>query len=143
MKKLLFLTLFYALNVSCKKSVTLTVNSIQGKWKMLSVLNHANNVFTYKPNNLIKDVILDFTLTSIDSGTFTGNTPTNDIWNNDFSIGNNLSIRISYLSMTKASETNWGSELVHNLIKTHHYTFENGNLLVLITSNKNLVFEKL
>ncbi len=76
------------------------------------------------------------------AGTFTGNTPTNDIWKSEVSIESNQTIHIPYLSMTKVAETPWGILFVSSFCSSFEYSFEYGGLLNIKTTDKILTFRK-
>ena len=86
---------------------------------------------------------ITFTSTGTTNGIFIGNTPTNDIWQNDYSTGANQTITIPVLSMTKVMESSWGNEFVSNIRSSQNYSFEISNRLAIKTTNKTLVFQKL
>jgi hypothetical protein len=78
--------------------------SLDGKWRMILVTENISGLTTSKPTNIQGDVDITFTPTSTTNGTFIGNTPTNDIWQNAYSVGVNYSLNIPCLSMTKVME---------------------------------------
>ena len=128
----------------CKKSGCLepAPTSLNGKWRMIAVKDNASGLTTTKPVSIQNDV--DITFTSINSagGTFTGNTPTNQIWQNEYSTGANQTLTIPALGMTKAWETSWGSLFVNNIRSSRDYTFEAGGLLNINTDANTLIFRK-
>ena len=125
---------------SCKKTVP---DNIAGTWKMVIVKDNATNSSITRPPSIEKEVIITFVPTSASAGTFTGETPTNIIYENPYSLGANQAISIPVLSMTKVSETSWGSEFVDNIIDAQQYSFEAGGKLNIKTINKTLIFRKL
>lgn len=110
---------------------------------MIKVEDVASGSTTTKPASIQNDVQIVFTFTSPTSGTFIGNTPTNDIWKSEVSIGPNQTIHIPFLSMTKVGETPWGILFVNNICSSMEYSFEYGGLLNIKTTNKVLTFRKL
>ena len=130
---------------SCKKSDSLAPipTALDGKWRMIIVKENVSGLTTTKPSTVQGDVDITFTSTSSTNGTFIGNTPTNDIWQNEYSIGANLSMTIPCLSMTKVMETSWGNEFVDNIRNSHEYSFEIGGILKIKTPDKTLTFRKL
>ncbi len=146
MKQIFFLIAIISLTLfSCKKTnlVDPIPTSIDGKWRMILVKDNASGLTTTKPSSIQGDVNITFTSTSTTNGTFVGNTPTNDIWKNDYSIGANQSIIIPVLSMTKVGETSWGILFVDNIRSSQEYSFEIGGKLNIKTTSKTLSFQKL
>lgn len=146
MKQLLFLvatigsTLF-----SCTKadSCDPMPAALDGKWRMIIVKENSSGLTTTKPSSIQGDVDITFTSTNPTNGFFTGNTPTNSIMQNDYSIGANQSLSIPNLNMTKVMETTWGAEFVNNIRNSQEYSFETGGRLTIKTINKTLTFKKL
>jgi hypothetical protein len=146
MKQILFLTAIISLVLfSCKKtsSADPIPTSLEGKWRMILVKDNASGFTIPKPSSIQGDVDITFTTTSTTNGTFVGNTPTNDIWKNDYSIGLNQSIAIPVLAMTKVAETSWGILFVDNIRSSKEYGFEMGGKLNIKTTDKTLTFRKL
>jgi hypothetical protein len=146
MKQIFFLIVIISLSLfSCKKtnSVDPIPTSLEGKWRMILVKDNASGLATTKPSSIQGDVDITFTSTSMTNGTFVGNTPTNDIWENDYSIGANQSLTIPVLAMTKVGETPWGILFVDNIRNSQEYSFEIGGKLNIKTTNKTLTFRKL
>ena len=145
MKQILFFALMLSLTQSgCKKSDSLSPvpTSLDGKWRMITVKDNASGLTTTKPASIQNDVDIIFTSTNSTSGTFIGNTPTNDIWKNGYSTGANQTIAIPVLSMTKVAENIWGVLFVDNICSSQEYTFEIGGILNIKTTNKTLTFHK-
>lgn len=134
------LTIVCVILFSCNKDTTPT--SIEGTWKMISVVDNTTNQTATKSPSIQGEVIITFSLTNSSSGTFFGNTPTNDIEKNNFSIGTNQTITINSLSMSKVDETTWGDLFVKNIRDSKNYAFGSGNLLTIKTINKTLTFHK-
>ena len=135
---LIGLTLF-----SCKKNNSNTVfGSIEGSWQMIVVTDITTNTTLTKPSSIQKDVVITFVPNSSTTGTFTGETPSNDIWQNNYTLGGET-ISIPVLSMTKVAETTWGKQFVDNITSAQHYSFESGGKLNIKTTNKILTFKKL
>jgi hypothetical protein len=146
MKRLLVLSAIISLvTISCNKPVSCDSNksSLDGKWRMISVKENISGVTTTKPSSIAGEVDIVITTTSPAAGTFTGNTPTNSIWQNDFSLGANQAIAIPNLSMTKVTETYWGNEFVDNIRNAETYHLETAGKLLINTSSKTLSFRKL
>lgn len=146
MKQLLFIISLIGLTqFSCTKSDSCdpTPTSLDGKWRMIIVKDNASGSTTTKPTSIQNDVDITFTSTNSTNGTFIGNTPTNDIWKNDYSIGANQTITIPVLAMTKVGETSWGILFVDNICSSLEYNFENCGKLNIKTTNKTLTFQKL
>jgi hypothetical protein len=136
---LIGLTLF-----SCNKNISNTVpGSIEGSWQMIVVADITTNTTLTKPLSIQKDVVITFVPNSSTTGTFTGKTPSNDIWQNDYSLGVGRTISIPVLSMTKVGETTWGAQFVDNIRNAQQYSFENAEKLNITTTNKILTFKKL
>ena len=145
MKKILLLSAIISLTqIACKKSNTCdpASTSLEGKWKMIIVKDNSTGLTAYKPSSIQKDVVITFTATNPINGTFTGNTPTNEIGQNAYLIGINQGISIPGLSMTKVAETTWGSEFVDNIRSSTQYSFDTEGRLNIQTANKTLTFQK-
>ena len=145
MKQILFFAVILSLTqFGCKKSDSSepAPTSLDGKWRMITVKDNASGLTTTKPASIQNDVDITFTSTNLISGTFIGNTPTNDIWKNDYSTGANQTITIPVLSMTKVAENSWGVLFVDNICSSQEYTFEIGGILNIKTTNKTLTFHK-
>lgn len=129
---------------SCKKSNTSDPisTSLDGKWRMTVVKDNSSGLTTTKPASIQNDVDITFTFTSTTNGTFSGNTPTNEIGKSDYSIGANQTIIIHNLLMTQVGETPWGNEFVENFGSSQKYSFEIGGRLNITTTNKTLTFQK-
>lgn len=142
---LLFVLIIGLTPIACKKSNSscTTPTSLDGKWRMLSVKDNTSGLITTKPATIQNDVDITFTFTNPTTGTFTGNTPTNDIGKNDCSIGANQTISIPALAMTKVAETSWGILFVANIRASLEYNFGTGGILNITTTNKTLSFRKL
>ena len=107
MKQALFIFgIIWVTIFSCEKSDSADPmpTSLDGKWRMILVTENISGLTTSKPTNIQGDVDITFTPTSTTNGTFIGNTPTNDIWQNAYSVGVNYSLNIPCLSMTKVME---------------------------------------
>ena len=145
MKQVLVFAAIIGLAVfGCKKSGSPVpaADSLAGTWKMIAVTDNASGAATTKPSSIQKDVTLTFTVANPNAGTFTGLTPTNDIWTNNYTIGANHAISIPSLAMTKVSETSWGLLLVDNICFSQTYSLQAGRLLNIRTLNKTLLFQK-
>lgn len=146
MKLMFFLVAIIGLTLSsCKKadSCDPIPTSLDGKWRMIIVKENTTGSTTTKPSSINGDVDVTFTSTSATNGTFIGNTPSNEIQQNDYLIGTNQTLTISNLSMTKFGETSWGKEFVDNIRSSQEYNFENCGRLKIKTTNKILIFQKL
>lgn len=117
--------------------------SIEGNWRMIIVKDNVSGLATTKPSSVQGDVDITFTSVSLSTGIFSGNTPTNEIWQNDYSMGNNRAISMQNLSMTKVAETSWGREFVDHIRNSREYFFETDGKLSIKTINKTLTFKKL
>ena len=146
MKKLFLLFALISLTqVSCKKtdSVDLLPTSLDGQWRMVVVKENTSGFMITKPSSIRGDVDITFISESATNGTFIGNTPTNTIHKNDYSIGTNQSLIIPNLGMTKVGETTWGIEFVDNIRSAQKYSFENDGKLTIKTTKNTLTFRKL
>ena len=145
MKQIFFFAVMLSLTqFGCKKSDCLesASKSLDGKWRMITVKDNASGLITTKSPSIQNNVDLIFTSTNLNSGTFIGNTPTNEISKNSYSTGTNQTITIPVLSMTKVAETSWGILFVDNICSSQAYTFEIGERLNIKTTNKTLTFLK-
>lgn len=128
---------------SCKKnSSELIATSLNGTWKMIMVKDNSANTAMSKPASLFGDVVITFVAGNPSGGIFQGNTPTNDLGPNTYSLGSNQSIFIPALNMTKVAETSWGLQFVGNIRDAQQYHLNTGDLLNIITSAKTLTFQK-
>ena len=146
MKQFIFLFAVSGLTLfSCKKSGSFDhiPASLDGKWRMVMVTENVSGLTTTKPSAVQGDVDILFTSASSTNGSFTGNTPTNDIWQSQYSTGANQSMTIPCLAMTKVMETDWGNEFVNNIRNSREYSFEAGGILKIKTLEKTLSFRKL
>lgn len=144
MKQIFLLIFVIAITqLSCRRSDPCTPPaSLDGKWRMIIVKDNTSSALVTKPAAVTGDVDIVFTSSGSTIGTFRGNTPTNDIEQNDYSIGPNQSLTIPNLSMTKVGETSWGKEFVDNIRSSTAYNFENCDKLNIKTVNKTLTFQK-
>jgi hypothetical protein len=143
MKQLLFIISLLGLTqFSCTKSNSCTPASLDGKWRMIIVKDNISGSSTTKPASIQGDVDIIFTSSSSTAGTFVGNTPTNEIESNGYSTGQNQSLTIPNLSMTKVAETLWGKEFVDNIRSATAYNFKGCDNLNIKTTNKTLTFQK-
>ena len=145
MKTILLLIVVFGLTqISCKKPNTSdsVPTSLNGKWRMIIVKDNATGLTTTKPSSIQGNVEITFTSISTTNGTFTGNTPTNEIAQNDYLTGPNQSLAIPALGMTKVAETSWGKEFVNNIRSSKEYSFETGGRLNIKTENTTLTFQK-
>jgi len=110
---------------------------------MIIVIENASGLATTKSSSIQGEVEIIFTYNSTTNGIFSGNTPTNEIMQNDYSTGANQSITIPVLSITKVMETSWGNEFVDNIRSSQNYSFDAGDKLAIKTTNKTLIFQKL
>ena len=145
MKRSLFLIIVVGLVLfSCKKDTSdLIASSLDGTWKMILVKDNVSNTVMSKPASLYGDVIITFVSGNFSTGVFNGNTPTNDLGPDKYSLGAGHTLFIPSLSMTKVAETLWGLQFVANIRDAQQYTLATGNLLNIITSNKTLTFQKI
>jgi len=152
MKRILFLTIMIGLaQAACKKTDTqrLTLSPrpaatpLDGSWRMIRVIDMASNTTTIKPANIPNDVDITFTSITATNGTFIGVTPTNQIWENDYSTGAGETLSIPSLGITKAWETDWGFLFVGHIRSALAYHFETSDILNIRTASKILVFRKL
>lgn len=130
---------------SCEKadSCDPVAASLDGKWRMIIVKENSSGLTITKPGSIQGDVDITFTSISPTNGVFTGNTPTNSIRQNDYSIGANQSLSIPSLNMTKMMETSWGDEFVQHIRGSQEYSFEPDGRLNIKTINKTLTFKKI
>ena len=145
MKRFFFLMPVIILSLfSCKKDTPeLVSSSLDGTWRMILVKDNTSNNITTKPASLYGDVIITFVSNSVSKGVFNGNTPTNDLGPDVYSLGSGNTIFIPSLNMTKVAETSWGFQFVANIRDAQQYKLAAGDLLNIITSSKTLTFQKL
>jgi hypothetical protein len=143
MKNIFFIISIIGLaQFSCTKSDPCNPTSLDGKWRMIVVKDNISGSSTTKPTSIHGDVDIIFTSASSTTGTFAGNTPSNDIYSNDYSTGQNQSLTIPNLNMTKVGESSWGNEFVDNIRSSVEYNFQNCDKLNIKTTNKTLTFQK-
>ncbi len=144
MKRFLILISTVSLIVfSCKKADSdLIPASLDGRWKMILVKDNSTNTVTTKPASLYGDVIITFVSNNLSTGIFSGDTPTNHVGPNTFSLGSNRSLSIEAMSMTKVAETSWGMFFVANIRDAQLYSLGTGEILNILTANKTLIFKK-
>lgn len=145
MKRILvFSTILLAVLFSCKKKDSEDlVQSIEGKWRMILVEDNVSGATTIKPASIQGDVDITFVSASTTNGSFTGNTPTNDISPSDYSVGPNQSLTIPAVSMTKVMETSWGTEFVDHIRDSRGYFLNTNGNLSIITVARILTFKRL
>lgn len=145
MKRSLFLiSILSLIFFSCKKSDSdLIPASLDGTWKMILVKDNSTNITTTKPASLYGDVIITFVSNNLSTGAFNGNTPTNDLGPNTYSLGSNHTLFIPVMSMTKVAETSWGLLFVANIRDAQQYNFGSGEILNILTTNKTLIFKRI
>lgn len=129
---------------SCRKdySVESVPSILQGTWRMIEVEDISSGSSITKPADLPGDVIITFTATGNVSGVIVGNTPTNIISQSGYITGNNQLLTIPALYITKLWETPWGSEFVANICSAFAYHFDSNGNLMISTTNKTLIFQR-
>ena len=139
MRQYLILAVLIVLTLtSCKKDNS--NNTLDGKWRMISVKDIATNTTSIKPSNINGNVDITFTLSTSATDIMTGVTPTNSL-RGDFTIGRNNTISVTNLSQTKVMETSWGAEFLDNIRSSQSYFFDGDKKLNINTStNKILIF---
>lgn len=143
MKRALFSIAILTLTFfSCSKD-DLADLSIEGKWRMTRVKDNVSGLAITKPSSVQGDVDITFALAGLSNGVFSGYTPTNEIWQNNYSTGTNRTLTIECLSMTKVAETSWGNEFVDHIRNSQKYFFETDGKLSIKTISKTLTFRKL
>lgn len=141
--KIFLVTVAAIVFFACNKPADADAVRLQGKWRMIMVLDLAGTNPVTKPGSIQGEVDILFVASDNVSGVFTGNTPTNDIWQNRYQIGSNNALSIPSLSMTKVMETSWGIEFVNNIVSTQKYSFTAADRLSIQTAAKILIFRKL
>jgi hypothetical protein len=145
MKQILFLiTAASFIQLSCsKKEIAVPVpTSLEGHWRMISVTESSSGATTTKPSSVQGDVDIVFNTLSSNRGAFFGYTPTNTIFQSNYSTDANHSLAVPALNMTKVGETSWGNEFVSNIRYSRKYSFESNGILNIKTANKILTFKK-
>jgi len=116
--------------------------SLDGKWRMIIIKDINSHLLIEKPATIRGEVDITFTASSLSEGFLFGNTPTNEIGESLYKIGENQSITISSLAMTKVMETSWGLQFIDNILRVKNYFFDNAGNLNLKTETRILVFTK-
>ena len=129
--------------MGCVKPGTKSPVPIDGKWRMVTVADNASGSTIIKPASITGDVDITFIATTPTSGSFTGNTPTNQISQNAYTIDDNQSLSIPALNMTKIAETSWGDAFVVSILDAQSYSFSTDGKLNINTGRKTLIFIKL
>ncbi len=129
--------------MSCVKSSTKSQLPIDGKWRMYGVIDNFSGPDIIKPASVTGDVDITFISATPTTGSFRGNTPTNQIFENAYTIGDNQSISIPALNMTKIAETDWGNWFVLGILGARVYSFSADGNLYIDTGRKTLVFVRL
>ena len=129
---------------SCSKEYSFesVPGNLQGTWRMFEVKDNSSGSLTTKPSDLPGDVEITFTSTGNISGILVGHTPTNIISESGYATDINQMLTIPALNMTKLWETPWGDEFVANVCSAYAYHFDSYGNLVIMTSNKALIFER-
>ncbi len=144
MKPIIFLTALTAIVFfACNKPADPATARLEGKWRMIMVKETAAGTVITKPGTIQGEVDILFMPSDNVSGVFTGNTPSNDIWQNSYQLGSNNTLSIPHLSMTKVMETSWGIEFVDNICSTQKYSFTAEGRLSIETATKILIFQKI
>jgi hypothetical protein len=145
MKKLFFLIAITSLALyACRtgSSSTPVRTPVDGKWRMISVTDNASGTIITRPAASVGEVEINFASANITSGTFSGKTPANEIWQNEYVTGPGQAIAIPALDMTKVIETSWGNEFVNNIRDAKEFSIEADGRLNIKTSGKTLTFRK-
>src|SRR3954452_3371656 len=134
---------------SCQRTISYPVpaspetvpTSLNGTWKMIQVKDIGGDILVTKPSSITGDVIITFVSTSATAGTYTGNTPTNQIGASKYFLSTENTISIPELNMTKLWETEWGKLFADNIRDAKSYWFETGQKLNINTTTKTLTFQ--
>ena len=132
------------ITASCEKNGANSTKSIEGRWKMISIVDNVTNTVQSKPPSITGDVEIQFNFT----GSFTGNindskTPSNEIYGGDFSVTDDRGLSIGPYGMTKVYETSWGLVFLQEVNNVHTYFFDTPTRLNLKTATNTLVFIKM
>ena len=109
----------------------------------LTVADNASGSTIIKPASFTGDVDITFTSTTSTSGSFTGNTPTNQIFQNAYTIDDSQSLSIASLDMTKVAETSWGDAFVVSILGSQSYNLTADGKLWINTGRKTFIFIRL
>ncbi len=131
--------------ISCNRPNSVAApSSLEGKWRMIIVKENATSLAITKPSAIAGDIDITFIASSPSNGILTGNTPSNEMSQNPYSIGAGQSITIPYFFLnSKVNETTWGKEFVDNIPNAQKYSFVMGGILAIKTTTKTFVFRKL
>ncbi len=143
MKYYILLACFAATTLlsSCMKMNCSDSDSLDGTWKMISVKTNSNSQSVGKPALVTGDVIVSFAPSGRSGGSFTGKTPSNSFGPDKYATGNEQSLTIGGLTMTKVAETTWGEHFVDNIREAKKYRISDGKLNITTTS-KTLIFTR-
>lgn len=123
--------------LSCKKENL--NNSLEGKWRMISVKDNVTNTISTKPSGINGDVNITFTFSTSTSGVMSGVTPTNSLYA-EFTVGSNSTISFPYFSTTKVMETSWGALFSDNIRHSQNYFIHGNRFNINTGTNKTLTF---
>jgi hypothetical protein len=116
--------------------------ALAGTWRMVTVKNNVNGQQTFKPITEPGDVHISFAVAGSAGGSFTGKTPSNDIWPNSYATGTGGTMSIPVLAMTKVGEGTWGNEFVKHIREAQTYHFGSDGKLHIQTIARTLIFVK-
>jgi hypothetical protein len=142
-KLIVVLLAVFAITGCTKPNATSSSSSLQGKWRMIYVVDNLSGPSMIKPAGINGDVDITFTPATTTSGSFKGFTPTNEIFENPYTTGANQSLSITSLNMTKVAETSWGDLFVQAITFAQQYDFTPDGKLNITAGHKTLVFMKL
>ena len=144
MRFLLFLAVSALLFSSCTRDNDIMVDKLDGRWKLITVIDNASGIPQTKPVNAPPaDVELEFSFTNPTAGTTRGKTQTNLIGGSFSTVEGTHSISVSQFLSTKISETSWGKLFMANISEAEEYQFGAPAKLRIRTKAKVLVFTKI
>jgi hypothetical protein len=142
MKRAVYLILFISATLfSCTRSNAVN-RTLDGKWRMILVEDHATGTTESKPSAVQGDVDIVFADTSTTGGTINGFTPTNSLFA-DYSTGAHNTLSIPSVFATQVIETTWGTSFLDNITSSVNYTFTAEGDLRIHTGTIALVFKRL
>ena len=144
MSRYLYIAVCLIFLASCDKDGVKTDKSVGGRWKMVSVVDNLTNTVQSKPGSITADVELQLTFTSTFAGsTANTKTPSNTVFDGDFTVTDDRGISIGPFGMTKVGESSWGAAFLKNIYNVHTYFLDNPDKLNLKTEHETLVFVKM
>jgi Ca2+-binding RTX toxin-like protein len=132
---------------SCKKkheNPFANDSRVEGKWKLVSVADNAGGPTETKPSAYSTDVEMQLTYTGNNgNGTMVGKTISNTFTGGSFVTSRDGSFASGAFILTANAETAWGNLFIQNISSSRTYSFDSMGRLMIVTTVKTLLFEKI